>query len=114
VLQVEYFAGPANLLVSGSDVPVFPSQYHRLLVEGALARAYLDDGNDKWSTMHFDREAKLLAGMVNDLLGPRQQRFSQIVDDWYGPLDRYHGAMAATLRPVPDWPQRSAARLLAE
>lgn len=84
-LQVEYFAGPAaTLLVAGGDVPVFPSQYHRLLVEGALSRAYTDDGNSDWAKMHGDREATLIQQMVNDLLGTRQSRNAEIVDDWYG------------------------------
>src|SRR5207344_2974807 len=43
---VEYLSRPADLSADG-DLPAFPSQYHDILVEGALADAYLDDGNAK-------------------------------------------------------------------
>jgi len=58
--------------------------------------------------MHFDREAKLLAGMVNDLLG----RATASRRSWttVRPLDRYHGAMAATLGRYLTGPNAQSAR----
>src|SRR5579871_959 len=42
--KLEYSQRPADM-VNDADVPVFPPQYHRMLVDGAVALAYTDDGN---------------------------------------------------------------------
>lgn len=82
VLTVEYLGRAADL--SGdSDLPVFPSQYHDILVEGALADAYADDGNTSQYTLHDGRFKELLAEMRQDLLSDRQERSSEIVDNWF-------------------------------
>lgn len=78
-VRVDGVQRPADL-VSGTDVPVFPVAYHHMLVDGALAYAYQDDGNldlSKASAMRFEG---ILARMRQDLLQYRQERYPEIVD----------------------------------
>jgi hypothetical protein len=82
-LRVEYEGKPADLSAD-SDVPWFPAQYHDLLVEGALADAYNDDGNLNQAKIHEDRYMTILAQLQADLLGPREETYPHIVDDWWG------------------------------
>lgn len=71
-------ASPPPLLATGSDEPVFPEQYHRILVAGALARAYEDD--DRESGIQQARYERLLQDMKMDLLGPRTEGYPSIID----------------------------------
>lgn len=80
--QVDLWLPAANLTADG-DLPIFPSQYHDILVSGALSDAYLDDGNYKAHDVHEGRYKELLGAMMFDLLGPRNERNYEIVDDWY-------------------------------
>lgn len=83
-LHVEYPAPPA-MLSGASDEPVFPEQYHNLLVEGALYRAYVDDGNLEQASVHEAQYAGILGAMLFDLLGTaREDSYPTIVDNWYG------------------------------
>lgn len=82
-IKIEYIGGP-TMLSSGSDVPVFPSQYHHMLVEGALARAYEDDGNLNQSQVHATRFSGLLEELVQHLLAERNDRWPEIVDNYWG------------------------------
>jgi hypothetical protein len=82
-LHVEYPA-PPSLLAGASDEPVFPEQYHHILVEGALQRAYLDDGNLEQAAVHADQYGSILGNMLLDLVGTAQEdSYPTIVDDWY-------------------------------
>jgi hypothetical protein len=83
VLHIEYPAPPA-LLANATDEPVFPEQYHSMLIEGALARAYVDDGNAAQAEIHLGQFASMLEAMRFDLLGAgRHDRYPTIVDTWW-------------------------------
>lgn len=83
IIELEYPLPPA-LLVSAGDIPVFPSQYHRALVEGALCLAYADDGAVDQTQLHQARFDAILSRMMNDLLGAdRHERAAGIADDWW-------------------------------
>lgn len=84
-LHLEYKAPPA-LLASGSDEPAFPEQFHRILVEGALSRAYEDDGQLDQAGSASSRFDSILHAMMFDQLTSRQGRNRQIVDTWYDRL----------------------------
>lgn len=60
-------------LVSGGDSPVFDSRWHNILVEGAIYRAYLDDGNDAQAQVHKAEFATQLADMKAALLRGRRR-----------------------------------------
>jgi hypothetical protein len=82
VYTVEYLGRPADL--SGdSDLPAFPSQYHDILVEGALSDAYADDGNLKQQALHEARYHELFQAMRLDLLGERGERYYEPTDNFY-------------------------------
>lgn len=53
--------------LSSSASPIFPSAFHDVLIEGALAAAYLDDGNfrahDKCESRFSDRIKSMLASV---------------------------------------------------
>lgn len=78
-LRVEYYAPPAVL--SGSAVPVFPSQYHRLLTEWAMGLFYQDDDAPQQAAVHFAVVEAGLQDMKTNLLGPRGDSYPQINDD---------------------------------
>lgn len=80
-LQVEYYAPPATL--TSADEPVFPEQYHRVLVSGALQLAYEDNGNMQQAAMHKNAKEQGIAAMAQDLLGPRASAFPQILDNFF-------------------------------
>lgn len=63
--------------------PVFPTQYHHILTEWALAQAYLDDGNMEQYQAHMAAYTAILSAMKDDLLGPREDGFPQILDDLF-------------------------------
>lgn len=63
--------------------PAFPEQYHVALIEGALADAYLDDGNMEQFKVHQDRYNTVVTQMLADLLDTREENYSQIIDTWY-------------------------------
>lgn len=66
-----------------ADEPIFPEQYHRMLIEGALADAYADDGNIEQYQLHEKLFQDRLAELEADLLGPQEEGYPQIVDNWY-------------------------------
>lgn len=82
-IVLDYIATPV-MLSAGADEPVFPEQYHHLLVEHALARAYEDDGNVQQAAVHNERFATGLSGMMADLLSARMPYYPTIVDTWWG------------------------------
>lgn len=79
-LHVEYREPVA--ILGATDEPVFPVQYHHMLVEGALGRAYMDDGNPGMSESHMSRFGMLLNQMMDDLLVTRSEAYHELVDTW--------------------------------
>lgn len=77
-IHVDAFQPPAAL--GPTDEPVFPSQYHRILVSGALAYAYDDDGNGQQGQIHRGRFEQGIARMSDDLLGLRVESYPTIID----------------------------------
>lgn len=68
---------------SGANAPVWPSAYHDLLIDGALAAAYLDDGNPGQATAYAQRFEGKVSGMKNALLGPRTEANAPIRDTFW-------------------------------
>lgn len=80
VLRVELYVPPAAL-VDDTTTPVWPPEFHRVLQDGALALAYEDDGNEKFSDRHRGRFMEGLAKMEEALLGGlRSESYPQILD----------------------------------
>lgn len=77
-LAVNVASPPAALI--GAAEPVFPEQYHMLLVHGALAQAYEDDESQGMAQSHNARYERLLQAMKNDLLSSRDEGFHQVID----------------------------------
>lgn len=88
-LTVEYMAPPA-VMVNDGDTPPFPSQYHPILIEGALAKAYLDDEGVQFIGRRMVGRTMLYAQnfeagierMKNDLLVTQTESYYQIPDVW--------------------------------
>lgn len=80
-ITIDYMVAPA-VMSSGTAEPAFPEAYHRMLVSGALAYAYEDDGNMEQATIHRARFESLLTRMMDDLLQSRTERYSGIIDDF--------------------------------
>lgn len=72
---------PAALV--GTDIPVFGQQYDGLLVEGMLAKAYEDDGNDKWFQLHQGHFNDRLKQMLNNVLFARTESSVPIRDSFW-------------------------------
>lgn len=77
-LAVDIASPPAALTLSTE--PVFPEQYHMLLVHGALAQAYEDDESQGMAQSHNARYERLLQAMKTDLLSSRDQGFHEVLD----------------------------------
>lgn len=80
-LTVDTVVPPAALATDAE--PVFPEQYHRLLVLGALAKAHDDDENPAQADRYQARYERLLADMKTDLLSPRTEAYPEVVDSFY-------------------------------
>lgn len=83
VLHVTYLGAPTEL-TAGGDVPPFGSEFHRILVEGALAKAFLDDGNLEQGQAHAAVFQGLLAQMKATYLRNRGGGFAVLGDNWSG------------------------------
>jgi hypothetical protein len=81
-LAADVNISPADLATSSSD-PLWPNRYRRALVELALSRAYLDDGNAEWAATHRAEGERIIGNMVNDLLGGRIPHYPYIQDNWF-------------------------------
>lgn len=81
-IKIDYRVAEADL--AAADSPAFPSQFHPILISGALADAYLDDGNLRQYEVHEGHFQEQLAKMRHELLTARTERYHQIVDDFYG------------------------------
>lgn len=80
VLHIEYPAPVADLT---TGEPAFPEQYHTMLVEGALARAYLDDGASEQAAAHQSAFLMMLERMLSADLASRHDTHATIVDTWW-------------------------------
>ena len=80
-LYVDYMVAP-TVMSSDSGEPAFPEVYHRMLVSGALAYAYEDDGNVNQAQIHRGRFEQMLDRMMNDLLVSRSESYHVIPDAW--------------------------------
>jgi hypothetical protein len=76
---VEYLVMPADLSADG-DVPAFPEVWHDILVSGAVALAYRDDGNIAMAQEYEKEAAAMMAALIQDAMQPRQDRYYEIVD----------------------------------
>lgn len=79
-LHVDVVAPPAEL--GASSEPVFPEQYHRMLIDGALAMAYGDQGELERGQAYRGRFERQLQNMLVDLLGPRGESYPVVLDVW--------------------------------
>jgi hypothetical protein len=80
-LAIEYM-GPPSLMTADGDVPEFPPHYHQILVSGALARAYEDDGNTQQAQLHWAKFTALLEQLKDDMLQTRSESYHGIQDIW--------------------------------
>lgn len=66
-VQLECVLMPVDMVADG-DLPVWPSHFHARLLEGALARAYMDDGNytaaAKFEALYEASIAKMLSTVL--------------------------------------------------
>lgn len=68
---------------SGSGSPVWPSQYHDILIPGALAQAFLDDGNVSQAAEYEKRFDAAVAGMRATVLLSRTETNQYIRDTFW-------------------------------
>lgn len=68
---------------SSSAEPVFPEAYHDILIEAALAAAYLDDGNPGQAEVYEKRYARKLQGMKDAVLIGRTEANMPIRDTFW-------------------------------
>ncbi len=78
-LHADIATPPVSLSAAG-DEPVFPEQYHRILVLGALSKAYEDDLDDRWAASYQARYERMLQDMKADLLSPRTEGYPTVID----------------------------------
>lgn len=83
--EVHYYGPRADM--TGTDEPAFPEQYHRILIDGAMARAYEDDGNGGQAQVAWEHFAAGIDRMKTDLLNAHYDRYQQIIDDWWDGRD---------------------------
>lgn len=81
-VKLEYTVSSSELS-SDSDLPPFPAEFHRILVVGALAKAYEDDANAPMAQVYDANFTALLEGLKVSMLAARQERYPGIVDDFW-------------------------------
>jgi hypothetical protein len=69
--------------LSSSASPVFPSAYHDILIDGALAAAYLDDGNAAQGKEYEDRFTNRLTHMMQSVLMNRTETNQPVRDTFW-------------------------------
>lgn len=79
VVIVEGMLMPARMVNDG-DVPVWPSNFHEALIPGALALAFLDDGNSEFATAQDNRFQRQIASMLTAVLAFRTEQNVPIRD----------------------------------
>lgn len=77
---VEYFKLPADM-VNDTDVPAIPETYHDALVAGAVAKAYVDDGNAQLAQQFAQDAENMIKALIQDSMQPRQDRYYEITDN---------------------------------
>ncbi len=80
---VQYEAYPGDLSADG-DLPALPTQYHHILSNLAVAKAYRDDGNFDAAQSYEAEAGVILEAMRRDLLAPRTERYPSITDEFFG------------------------------
>jgi hypothetical protein len=80
-LAIEYMA-PPSLMTADDDTPEFPPAWHQMLVSGALARAYEDDGNTGQAQLHWAKFTALLEQLKDAMLQTRAESYHGIQDIW--------------------------------
>ncbi len=68
---------------TGANTPIFPAQWHNILIEGALVRASIDDEQPSQAALYQKAYDAMLIKMIADLCSGQQDRNPQIVDNWY-------------------------------
>lgn len=79
IFTVEYLVEAADL-VNDADVPVFPQQFHDMLVAGAVGMAYRDDGNLQQASSYDNEMMEMLKALQQEAGQPQNDRYAEIVD----------------------------------
>jgi hypothetical protein len=74
---------PIRLSADG-DLPVWPANWHELLIPGALALAFLDDGNTEFHQAQDQRFRRQLGEMQAALLSFRTETYTAVRDSFWG------------------------------
>lgn len=77
-LHLDVLVPPAEVTLVTE--PIFAEQWHRILVLGALAKAYEDDENPQQAAVFQGRFDRMLRDMQMDLLSPRTEG-SHVIQD---------------------------------
>jgi hypothetical protein len=72
-----------SLSTIDANTPVFPKQWHKILVSRALQYAAIDDAQPQMSAAYEKEYDGLLIKMIADLTSGQQDRNPEIVDNWW-------------------------------
>lgn len=78
-------------LASGGTEPAFSEAFHHILIDGALSKAYFDDGNEEWQAKHQQLFDQGIFRMLNFYLTSRGQESYPIISDTF-----YDGTLEGT------------------
>lgn len=81
-LVAECVLMPVRMSADG-DLPVWPANWHELLIPGALALAFLDDGNAEFHKLNDDRFRRQLDEMKNAILAFRTSEMVPVHDNFW-------------------------------
>lgn len=81
-LFVEVLTWPGSF-ASAATEPPFPETFHYILVEGAMALSYLDDGNSEWYTVHWAVFEAQIEQMKDALLNFRAESYPRVRDNFW-------------------------------
>lgn len=82
-VAVEYYGNPTALDTSSVN-PVWPDAFCGALVDGALALAYLDDGNEKFAMDCKQKFDEAMVKMEETLLsGTRHETYPRVTDEFW-------------------------------
>jgi len=82
VLRIEYVAPPVDMS-AGADVPAFPAQYHMVIVEGALALGYEDDGAAEEHDRHWQKFIDQVDKMYHAMMAGQMSSYGEISDTFF-------------------------------
>lgn len=68
---------------TGTDEPEWPTEWHDMLTEYALAHGYLDDGNLDQYQAHMAVFTAQLGELTRSVMEARGDGYAQIDDNWY-------------------------------